>query len=433
MSKYYYSEFTAQKIANYIYQHPGHTGREISTALGLRKTHLNSWLNTNWVQEKYKLQVKDYHWYPLRDCLSISSLSQGDSKIGKTIRLIHNYEVIDRTNYILKILILTAFLSLFVLGFLGHFWIQYQREKIANIEAEIKRKSTAKNLQDLATKTETETVAKNSPDLTTKTETETVSESSNTSTTMAEIKRPTLEETPKIPHLPKPNISEYINLTLENKHYVTQKMATNSVVLTFDDGPSEEYTPQVLKILKNHQVKATFFLVGKRVEKRCDLVKQIAREGHEIGNHTYNHPFLWNFDEQGQRQEIERTQKIIQECLIGIEPPTYNSPSWFRAPYAAQNETTKRVANQLGLHTVLWTIDTNDWQKNSTPSSIINAAINTNGRAIILMHDATEANPDWQSPKASNSRQNTVNSLDKIIINLKNKGLQFMTISEAFN
>lgn len=223
-------------------------------------------------------------------------------------------------------------------------------------------------------------------------------------------------------------VTQYIDITVGNKSYWKSQMPARSVVLTFDDGPSLEYTPDVLAILRKHGIRATFFVVGKRVKEHCFLVRQIVKEGHELGNHSYSHPFLWKNGENFQRQEIEKGQKAIEQCL-GI--PGYR-PIWFRAPYAAQDEVTVQASHNVGLHTVMWTIDTNDWRKTSTIQSIANQLISTQGQDIILLHDATEANPNFQDPEASASRQNTVDALDGAITSLKQRGLQFMTLSEAF-
>lgn len=220
--------------------------------------------------------------------------------------------------------------------------------------------------------------------------------------------------------------NNFIDLTYSNKKYVMQKAKKKSVVLTFDDGPSPEYTEPILNILKKYNVKATFFVVGSQVQKHCNILQRIYSEGHEIGNHSYNHPWMAKISSEEQQNEILQTQGMIQSCI------SYQ-PRWFRSPYASQNESTLKIAHQAGLNTALWTIDTQDWRKSSTTQSIIQKALNYQTNNIILMHDGVEPNPNFKHPEASLTRNNTVQSLETIIQRFQNNGFQFLTISEAFS
>ncbi|EAZ92131.1 polysaccharide deacetylase family protein [Crocosphaera chwakensis] len=222
------------------------------------------------------------------------------------------------------------------------------------------------------------------------------------------------------------NNNNFIDLTYHNKQYVMAKAKKQSVVLTFDDGPSPQYTEAILDILRKYNVKATFFVVGSQVSQYCPILRRIYQEGHEIGNHSYNHPWMGRISSEEQQQEIFQTQSIIENC-IG------SKPRWFRSPYASQNESTLKIAHQAGLNTALWTIDTEDWRKTSTTNSIIEKALNYRSNNIILMHDGVEPNPNFKHPSASSSRSNTVQSLDIIIQRFQDKGFQFVTISEAFS
>ena len=206
-------------------------------------------------------------------------------------------------------------------------------------------------------------------------------------------------------------------------------MPENSIALTFDDGPHPEYTPQVLDILAKHNVKATFFLVGKRVEARCDIVKRIVAEGHEIANHTYTHPFLTENSPELQSQELEDAQQAIESC-VGYRP------HWFRAPYGDQSQTTLQIAHNLGLNTALWTIDTEDWSAENTTETILNAGLQSDGQDIVLMHDSPEFSEDFahtfQHPKAAKTREATINAIEPMIEEFKNQNMIFVTMSEAF-
>jgi peptidoglycan/xylan/chitin deacetylase (PgdA/CDA1 family) len=230
------------------------------------------------------------------------------------------------------------------------------------------------------------------------------------------------------PTQPKTN-QPYIDISWSNRENVATKMPEKSIALTFDDGPHPDYTPQVLDILKKYNIKATFFLVGKRVEARCDLVRRIVQEGHEIGNHTYTHPFLTKTSPQAQQTELEKTQQVLENC-IGYRP------RWFRAPYGDQSEATLKIAHDVGLNTALWTVDTEDWSVEATTQKITTAGLQSQGKDIILMHDSTEATVDFahnfQHPKAAKTRSATVNALIPMIEQFQSQNMVFVTMSQAF-
>ncbi|MBC6419907.1 MAG: polysaccharide deacetylase family protein [Prochloron sp. SP5CPC1] len=230
------------------------------------------------------------------------------------------------------------------------------------------------------------------------------------------------------PSLAPPTPKETIDIDWNSRSYFTAQMPAKSIALTLDDGPSNKYTEQVLDILKQHQIQATFFLVGYRVKENCPLVNRIVREGHTLGNHTYHHPILTQLSAEEQKVEMETTQTAIKNC--GIAPDKL--PRWLRTPYGAQDETTLQIAHQVGLNTALWTVDTNDWRKTATSKSIAEEVLKSQGQDIVLMHDATDANLELKSPESSDTRQNTVDALTEIIPQLQKQGFQFVTLEEAF-
>ena len=160
------------------------------------------------------------------------------------------------------------------------------------------------------------------------------------------------------------------------------------VTLTFDDGPSTAFTPLLLQILARENIKAAFFVLGQRVEQGGgDIIRSAHAQGHQIGNHSYNHPNLATLSEASVRDQLVRTQDLIG----GVSSPQ----RFFRPPYGAQNATVKKVAKELGFSTVLWTADSLDW-KNHTPSWIDTAldAIRPHGRTIVLNHDIHKTTVD---------------------------------------
>lgn len=154
-----------------------------------------------------------------------------------------------------------------------------------------------------------------------------------------------------------------------------------TMVLTFDDGPDPRYTPHVLDILREYEVRAMFFVCGEMVAESKELVARMAEEGHVVGNHTWSHPLLTRLGRARIRAEMERTCDIIEE--------TYGErPAWFRAPYGAWNRATFQLGAELGMEPLAWTVDTLDWKTPGT-RRIVNRV--ENGAApgvVVLSHDA---------------------------------------------
>lgn len=233
------------------------------------------------------------------------------------------------------------------------------------------------------------------------------------------------QHTSELRNFPKSNRSDITFINIKEK---VSAIPQKTIALTFDDGPSPEYTRRVLEKLHIYNVKATFFLVGYRVEQNCDLVKLILGEGHEIGNHTYDHPFLTELTEEQQYIEIEKTQESIRVCL-GTDQYL---PIWFRPPYGSTNTATFDILKKLGLNSVVWSIDTVDWQNTSTPKSIADLVLDSHGQDIILMHDATDANPNFINPKAAKTRDATIESLDLFLNKMQSNQIKFTRLSDAF-
>lgn len=206
--------------------------------------------------------------------------------------------------------------------------------------------------------------------------------------------------------------------------YVVQrfgKVAEKKLVLTFDDGPDKNYTTKVLDILKSEQTPAAFFLIGSNIEKNQGLVKRIYDEGHEIGNHTYNHPNLEHLSTYMADLELNRTRR-------SIESVTEHSTVLFRPPYNQYQEPETRaqlkpfiLAREHNYLTVNESIDAQDWKAGSTVDSIIKRiewGINRGHGHIILLHDA------------GGNRDSTIAALPFVIRHFRNKGYVFTSISD---
>lgn len=148
--------------------------------------------------------------------------------------------------------------------------------------------------------------------------------------------------------------------------------------ITFDDGPTVPETDNILDILKEHSVLATFFLIGERVAQYPHIVRRIYTEGHHIGNHTYSHQSLLGLSNEAMEQEIVHTQQEIMHI-------TSEEPKLFRAPYGEYDDRTKHLCEMHGLQIVLWDVDSKDWKSSS--DNIVHTVLDRAGKgSIILLH-----------------------------------------------
>ncbi len=177
------------------------------------------------------------------------------------------------------------------------------------------------------------------------------------------------------------------------------------VALTFDDGPNPQFTPQILDVLYEQQVPATFFLVGQQMEGQEWLVRKIAASGHEIGNHTDSHPDLTTLEGPQILEEIQKTQETLGEIL-----PDYTM-KFLRPPYGRQNET---VCQSSPLPLIRWDVDSGDWEDPQAEAIYTTVIENIQDGDIVVFHDD---NPE------------TVKALEQILPALKARGYQFATVS----
>lgn len=161
-------------------------------------------------------------------------------------------------------------------------------------------------------------------------------------------------------------------------HYqgsTNQKM----IALTFNVDWGEDYVPQLLEILREAEVKATFFITGKWASKHPELVKAIDKDGHDVGNHGHGHKHLKNLSDAQLRQDITEAEKILQ----GI---TGRKPKLFAPAYGEVDERITGISNQLGYEVIMWSLDTIDWQNPDVSVIIKRVVPRIHNDAIILMH-----------------------------------------------
>jgi len=193
------------------------------------------------------------------------------------------------------------------------------------------------------------------------------------------------------------------------------------VAITFDDGPDPQWTPKILDILKQYNVKATFFTIGLEAEKYPGLLKRIYREGHEIGNHTFTHPDISNISERYARVELNLTERLLA-AKLGIKPVLFRPPySVDQEPDTADQVRPLELTQSMGYITVGDKIDPDDWREDPRPSAeqTTQAVMDQLGRgSIILLHDG------------GGNRVNTVKALPMIIEGLHSRGYQIVSVHE---
>ena len=181
------------------------------------------------------------------------------------------------------------------------------------------------------------------------------------------------------------------------------------IAITFDDGPSATLTPKLLDLLAAHQIKATFFVIGQNVAEHPEIVARAVREGHEIGNHSWSHPYFARMSDDAIRSQLRRTDEAIMNAA-GIHPKL------LRPPYGSVTARQKRwIHDEFGYEIILWDVDPLDW-KRPGPTVIANRILkDTRAGSIVLSHDI---------------HPGTIEAMPATLTQLQDKGFKFVTVSE---
>ena len=183
------------------------------------------------------------------------------------------------------------------------------------------------------------------------------------------------------------------------------------VALTFDDGPWPTQTEEVLDILAEADVKASFFMVGYLIERYPDIARRVADEGHVIGNHTQNHMILT-------RQSGEVTRRQIVDASRTITDVTGVTPAWFRPPGGAMNTRVLKEANRMDMDLVMWDVDPQDWRRPGVERLLDDMLSQIGPGSVILLHDG------------GGDRSQTIEVLPLLIEELKEQGYLFVTLDQ---
>ena len=195
------------------------------------------------------------------------------------------------------------------------------------------------------------------------------------------------------------------------------------VALTYDDGPNPPYTERLLDVLAKHNVKATFFVIGNRIERHPETVRRIIAEGHQIGNHTYSHPLLGFLSPFCVRRQIERTDDLLQQYGIAKD-------SVFRAPMLTRFLPVAYVLakdDRTHISCNVWSWDWTTQNPDKITETVLKKTLSSTGAgSIIVLHDGKAENKNAD-------RSGTIEATDRIITALKREGYRFVRLADVGN
>jgi peptidoglycan/xylan/chitin deacetylase (PgdA/CDA1 family) len=197
------------------------------------------------------------------------------------------------------------------------------------------------------------------------------------------------------------------------------------LALTYDDGPNTAWTPALLDLLDRHEVRATFFSVGRYAREQPDLLREVAARGHAVGNHTYTHVTMPLHSDEAIRRELRLTTEAIESA--GVEMTRVGGRRLMRPPYGRRRPGTLRVLREEGYLPVLWSVTLWDWNKGVTADKILRKADRQiRGGDVILLHDGSDVRMGFD-------RSASVEATDRILTRWKAEGMRFVTIPEMID
>jgi len=191
---------------------------------------------------------------------------------------------------------------------------------------------------------------------------------------------------------------------------------SRQIALTYDDGPNDPHTLRLLEVLAKHSVHATFFLIGRYVQQRPEIVREIVRAGHVVGNHTFTHPLLIFKSATEIREQLSACRSALQDA-IG------NPSHLFRPPFGGRRPAVLRIARELGLDPVMWNVTGYDWS--APPAATIERKVTNQirGGDVVLLHDGGHK-------QMGADRSQTVIATDHLLTRYIAEQYEFVTIPQ---
>ena len=198
--------------------------------------------------------------------------------------------------------------------------------------------------------------------------------------------------------------------------FAAGERGSKQIALTYDDGPNDPHTLRLLDVLAKHNVRATFFMIGKFVRERPEIARAVAAAEHVIGNHTFTHPLLI-FESAAQ------TRKQLLDCRAALTEVVGEHSNLFRPPFGGRRPATLCIARELGMQTIMWNVTGYDW--NAPPAAEIERKVfrQWRGGDVILLHDGGHNG-------MGADRAQTVLATDNLIRRCKDQGYEFVTVEE---
>jgi peptidoglycan-N-acetylglucosamine deacetylase len=196
--------------------------------------------------------------------------------------------------------------------------------------------------------------------------------------------------------------------------FIGLKRGSKQLALTYDDGPNDPHTLRLLEILAKHDVKATFFMIGRSVRMRPDIVREVVQAGHAIGNHTFTHPLLIF-------ESAPQIRGQLEECEKALADATGDHARIFRPPFGGRRPAVLRIAREMALETVMWNITGFDWNADSAEAVERKVSRRVAGGDVILLHDGGHLG-------MGTDRSRTVVATDRLVARYKAEGYEFVSV-----